>query len=312
MKHLDQKLNGYYSWELFSSDGLLLSKSPVKNNLILNQGLDFPSSFYFADCFKYCCLGLGTQAPLQSDTSLSNEVKRTSNLSSSSYFIEGNTVNIRRAFDFPIETETVTYGEIGWSPYESAGANLFSKTQMVAADGSVGSLIANKLQYVRVNYTLQITPLLVTASSFNPSINGWSAAGLASNQLIGLVGLAGTGENTFIDSAQDMAEPFKNSIDIFISTGRAIPSGYGTGANYLIGAYPQRALISSYVSGSYQKNFTATIGRNSGASDISTIGCGLTGSSAVNPIFAHLMNSPQSKQSDYELNIYFNQSWGRA
>ena len=248
---------------------------------------------------------------LLTDTQLKNELIRTNKTSSGTAFIENGSINLRKYFDFPVVTNTTYYGEVGWSPYSSSGFALFSKTQMVDKDGNVGLLQINYNQYVKIVYTLQIVPSFPMPTYFNPSIANWSAEGLASNQLVGLMTPSGTGQNVFFDSAQDMSEPSKKAIDIFVSTNTSSPSGYGTGTNYSAGGSPQRASLSSYVSGAYTKSFYANFSRGSGVGDISVIGCGLTGSSSSNPIFAHKMNAPQTKASNYELEVFMNHSWGR-
>jgi hypothetical protein len=135
---------------------------------------------------------------------------------------------------------------------------------------------------------------------------------LASSQLVGLVSVDPTGAYTFFDSARNAAEPSNNLVDIFISTGRQIPSGFGFSADYSVGGSPQRAIVLPYISGSYTKTFYASFGRESGVGPISVIGCGLTGSSTQNSIFAHLINTPQEKASNFILEVYFTYQWGRA
>lgn len=311
MFNLTQKLKGYYSWEIINSDGSVASKSKEKNNLILNQGLDYISSRSFADCFLYCAIGTSNIAPLLADTGLGNESKRSGVIQSATSFISSNTYNIRRVFDFTPETQTVFYGELGWSPIEVSGNNLFSKALMVDQNGNVGPISVNRLQFLRVTYTLVVTfnPGVLTANS--PAIGGWTTLGNASCQYVGLNTVNSTGGSGFADIAQDAAEPSNTLIDIFIASGTQTPSGLGTGASY-INAWSQRATLIPYVSGTYTKNFYAVFGRNSGVGDFSTIGCGLTGFAPSRPIYAHVMNSPQNKASNFELGVFFSYQWGRA
>ncbi len=311
MFSLSRKLNGYYSWEIMNPDGSVAAKSREKNNLILNQGLDYLSVYYFANCFRYCAIGVGMSPPLLTDTGLLSEIKRVGVIHSATHFLSTNIFNIRASWDFSPETESVYYGEIGWSPESAPGNNLFSKTQMIDQNGNVGPLAVGRLQYLRVTYTLQITFTPASLTSYAPPISNWTTNGNASCQYLGLVGLDSTGANIFRDIARDAGEPSNNQIDIFISTDRTTPSGLGTGANYGVFSYPQRAVVFPYVSGSYMKNFYATYGRNSGVSGISSIGCGLTGFAATRPIYAHLMDSAQIKVADYELGVYFTTQWGR-
>jgi hypothetical protein len=306
-----QLLKGCYSWEIINPDGSIAAKSKEKNNLILNQGLDYVSSRSFADCFLYCAIGYGNVAPLLTDTGLLNEVKRSGTIQSSLSSVGTNSYNIKRVFDFSPETETVFYGEIGWSPEESAGNNLFSRTQMVDQNGNVGPLAVNRLQFLRVTYTLSITFSPASLTVNTPSIVGWTTDGNASCQYIGLNNVNLTGGSGFADIARDAAEPSNSIIDIFIASGTQTPSGLGTGASYT-NSWSQRAILIPYVSGSYTKNFYAIFGRNSGVGTFSTIGCGLTGFAPSRPIYAHVMNSPQTKAADYELGVYFTYQWGRA
>lgn len=306
-----QLLNGYYSWEVINPDGSVAAKSKDKNNLILNQGLDYVSSRSFADCFLYCAIGTNNIAPLLTDTGLGNEIKRSGIIQSATAFVSANSYNIRRVFDFTPETETIFYGELGWSPLETAGNNLFSRAQMIDQNGNIGSIAVNRLQFLRVTYTLVVTfsPGLLTANS--PLIGGWTTLGNASCQYVGLNSVNSTGGSGFADIARDAAEPSNSLIDIFIASGTQTPSGLGTGASYT-NAWSQRATFIPYVSGTYTKNFYAIFGRNSGVGNFYTIGCGLTGFAPSRPIYAHVMNSPQNKASNYELGVYFSYQWGRA
>jgi hypothetical protein len=169
----------------------------------------------------------------------------------------------------------------------------------------------NRLQFLRVTYTLAITfsPAILTSNV--PSIAGWTTDGNASCQYIGLNNINSTGGSGFADIARDASEPYNTLIDIFISSGTQTPSGLGTGASYT-NSWSQRATPIPYVSGTYTKNFYAIFGRNSGVGSFSTIGCGLTGFAPSRSIYAHLMNSPQIKAADYELGVYFSYQWGRA
>lgn len=308
---INQKIQGYYSWEIIDENGFVISKSPDKNNLILNQGLDYISSRSFADCFLYCAIGFGSSAPLLENTSLANETKRTGTIQSASSFVSAGSYNIRRVFDFSQETETVFYGELGWSPFGSPGNNLFSMALMVDQNGNVGPIKVDRLQFLRVTYTLSIS-FSPSSLTFNaPLIGTWTTNGFASCQYIGLNNVNSTGGSGFADLAQDAAEPFNNQIDIFIASGTQTPSGLGTGAVYT-NAWSQRATMIPYVSGTYTKNFYAIFGRNTGVGNFSTIGCGLTGSAPSRPIYAHVMNSPQNKASNFELGVFFSYQWGRA
>ena len=305
------QLKGYYSWEIINPDGSVAAKSKDKNNLILNQGLDYVATRSFADCFLYCAIGYGSVAPLLTDTGLLNEAKRSGTINSATSFISSNSYNIRRVFDFTPETETVFYGELGWSPIESNGNNLFSRALMVDQNGNVGPLAVNRLQFLRVTYTLVITFSPSSLTAYTPSITGWTTNGNASCQYIGLNTVDSVGASGFVDIARDAAEPSNNLIDIFIASGTQTPSGLGTGASYT-NAWSQRATIIPYVSGTYTKKFYAIFGRNSGVGDFSTIGCGLTGFAPSRPIYAHVMNSPQNKSSNYEVGVYFSYQWGRV
>jgi len=307
-----KKISGYFSYEIVNYDGSVVFASKEKNNLILNQGLDYLSVYYFANCFRYCAIGLGSLPPLLTDIGLASEAKRVGVIHSATSFLSVDTFSIRASWDFSPETETVYYGEIGWSPESAPGNNLFSKTQMIDQNGSVGPLAVGRLQYLRVTYTLQIYFSPASLTSYTPSILNWVTNGNASCQYLGLATLDPTGAIAFRDMARDAGEPSVNQIDIFISTGQATPSGLGTGANYSIFSYPQRATVAPYISGTYVKNFYANYGRNSGVSGISSIGCGLTGFAETIPIYAHLMDSAQTKASDYELGVFFSTQWGRA
>jgi hypothetical protein len=306
------QLHGFFSWQIINVDGSVASKSKEKNNLILNQGLEYPSIYYFADCFKYCCIGAGNQSPLLTDTGLFQEVKRTGNYYTGTNacraYKDSDSFYIQRTFDFTSETQTVLYGEIGWSPIGTSGDNLFSKSIMVDSNGNPGMVQVNANQFMRVIYTLKITFSPINAV-YIPNISGWTTDGVASAQLIGMYGVNSRGVTVFFDSGRETNEPKNNILDIFVSTGRQTVSGFGGSADYRVGASPQRATAYGYESGSLTKIYTASFGRASGTGNISTIGVGVSGNAPLYSTFVHRLNTAQNKGNSYELNLYFQYTW---
>jgi len=309
------KLNGFYSWQIINTDGSIASKSKEKNNLILTQGLEFPSVYLFADCFTSCCVGLGTQAPLLSDVGLQSEHKRTNTYYNGANacrsYVSSGTFNIQRTFDFSVETETIYYGEIGWSPENTPGNNLFSKSLMVDSFGNVGPIAVNRNQFLRVIYTLSIsfTPSTLTPSV--PAISNWTTNGNSIAQLVGLYGVNSSGTTAVFDSGYQTSEPKNNILDIFISTGLQTISGFGNSANYTAGSYPQRATSYPYISGTLTKIYSASFSRASGTGYMNTLGIGLSGRAPANATFIHRLDSPQTKLTDYQLDLYFQYTWGQ-
>jgi len=309
------KLSGFFSWSIINQDGSIASKSPLKNNLILNQGLDFPSVYYFADCFTYCAIGFGTTPPLLTDTGLVSEQKRsniyyTENNGCRSY-IDGDSFYMQRTFDFTPETQRTLYGEIGWSPESSPGNNLFSKSIMIDSFGNPGPIVVERNQFLRAIYTLQVTFNPASSTITLPSIVGWTTNGNSATQLIGLYGISTTGGSTIYDSGLRASEPRNDVVDIFISTGLQAISAFGNSGNYIIGTWPQRVTAQPYVSGTYTKIYHANYSRASGTGFISTLGIGSSGGGPTSTTFVHRLDAPQFKASDYELNLYFNYTWSQ-
>lgn len=315
MINKNYKLNGSFSWRIINADGSIASKSKPKNNLILNQGLDFPSVYYFSDCFASCAIGFGTVLPLLTDTGLASEQKRSNTYYTASNgcrsYVDGDSFNIQRTFDFTPETERTLYGEVGWSPESTAGNNLFSKSIMIDEFGNPGPITVNLNQFLRVIYTLKITFDPSNLEIFSPSINGWTAIGNAATQLIGLYGVNSSGISSVYDSGYQASEPVTNTVDAFISTGSQTISSFGSSGNYLLGSWPQRLTADPYVSGSYTKTYSASYSRATGTGFISTLGIGSSGRAATSTTFVHRLDTPQFKATDYELNLHFNYVWSQ-
>lgn len=315
---LNFKLKGFYSYEVIDfTSGLSVGKSKDKNNLILNVGLDSIGSLPFADQFLYCAIGSDTQAPLLTDTQLGNELERSNNY----YFLFNGCgsnldtgmgiFSIFRTFDFSVVNQNTVIGELGWA--NASTGNLFSKTQMIDANGSVRPVTLFKNQFLRVKYTLQIQLNPYMATSNSPAIGGLvNTIGNSSIQYIGLKGInAATGLSENYDLGEDINEPSSSAGKVFVSTNSTALNTIGSAVNRTTGATLADFTKKSYQAGSYQVNKYASFGRNTATSStLRSVGIGPT-AAAQYSTYTHVFDNNQEKLSNYELAVYFNYSWSQ-
>lgn len=165
------------NWAVLDENDEEQEKGGTKSNLILDSGLDFVASHYYADLAKYCAVGTDQTTPDPEQKGLINEVARTNQ-----YFPgEGHCGSrqetptkrvYRRTFDFPIGALDGTYRELGFSPFPTNEANLFSRTLPVDLDGNPTTISVAKNQRLRVVYewTVNLSPEIV--SQFLTTIDG--------------------------------------------------------------------------------------------------------------------------------------------
>ena len=166
-------LKGRLAWCVVNPDGTT-EQHGAKDNLILDQGLDYAAQYYFADIFKYCAVGTGQVAPAVTNTALGAETARTNNYITNPTGECGTTtptatsVELKRTFQFPAGTLDGTYYEVGMSPLPSAGANLFSRA-LFTTSGVPTGVAVTAVQELRVVYTLTVSlsPSAITAGSLD-------------------------------------------------------------------------------------------------------------------------------------------------
>lgn len=174
--HIGVSVSGQYKIFVLSK-GIIVEERPWARNLILDQGKNYWAGGIgsFAYLVRACAVGTGTTTPAASDTGLQSEAKRTTTYYTASggcgYSDTGATRKMWRTFDFPVESSGVNYAELGWSPIDSAGANLFSRTLI---SGGTVSLTAG--QSLRVVYELSVTVAPASTTTENLSVSGWPVA----------------------------------------------------------------------------------------------------------------------------------------
>ncbi len=309
-------LRGFYSWEeVDEKSGIILRKSPNKNNLILNQGIDFIAVNTFIANIGYCAIGTSFSPPLLSDTGLGNEINRTNTLDNQDTVIaattlSGNVFSLTKVFKFTANKDYYSVGELGWSPSAVAGNNLFSKVQMVDQNGTPGIVTITAGKYLRVKYTLQITitPNVSTAGSSN--ITGWSSnTGNYSVQYIGLQGINTDGNLIDFDAGGTCNEPSVYST-IFFNTDSTALAGFGSAVARSGTTYTKTASVTYNGSGLLLKRcgFSKT---DANSSTLRCAGIGPSSSPEQNSGFVFVFNSNQTKDSNNILRMIFTYTWSR-
>lgn len=313
--HNHYKVNGFFSWQIIDkATGQIEKKSKRKNNLILNQGLDYVAVRSFAENFTSCAVASNFSAPLLTDTGLTDEIERTS-----TYYtdggevgttLNGNILSLTRVFDFPVKTIATPLGTIGWSYTDTPGNNLFSKSLMVDENGNPGVVLLLPGKFLRVTYTLEITLSPSTPNISSALVSGWANSdGQNQIQYLGLKKVDSDGGVSDYDAGGSINEPSNTSADLFVSNDSTALAAFGSSINRTA-VDTVTANISSYTNGTYQRVKSATFGRNVGVSaSLRSLGIGVVGSSSSNSAFVHVLDANQTKATDYELTIAFTYSW---
>lgn len=257
-RHLKHTIKGTLSWKI-EKDGKIIQSSTVYNNLILKQGLNFIASNFFADCFKYCCVGTGTTTPSLSDTALTTEIKRTSTyntaFNSNGTQLSSNIFSIFRGFVFAADTTAYTYGEVGFSPIATSGSNLFSKALIKNSLGLPTTVVVNIGERLLVQYNLSIE-IHDAVKTITSGIKNTSSSGQLRVQKVGLKGIDSSGNTIDYDDTNGANEP-ANPSNIFISNVSNPPDSFNTCFDRapVIGKNGQ---LSSYINGQYLRKKSAT------------------------------------------------------
>lgn len=309
-------IKGEFWWEMVDeATGLVVESSCVKRNLILNQGFDYAAQRSFVDNVAYCAIGTSTNAPLLTDTGLTAEAVRTNLLdtsiaNSALTTLSGNLYSFRRIFKFAANTlsHTSGYGEIGWSYASIAGANLFSKAQLMDTGGNPGSIIVPTGKYLRVYYTITLS--LVPSSSFHGpnNIDSFGATqGTGGLQLIGLKKLNVDGTTGNWDAGVDCNELY-STVDVFLADSSAALAAFGSSVN--------RSGSTNYIAnpftGTYQGSGSGIVTKTgtfakTAANDaaLQCMGLGPVGSSTTNSGYAFVFDAPVTKDILHLLTVTF-------
>lgn len=247
-----------------------------------------------------------------SETGHSNELVRTSNLSTDSGDVsstwDGSKIEHKRTFIFPVETSSRTYREIGWSHTSSAGGNLFGRDLIPGG----GDSIAEGQQY-KVEVRLQVTLSPISQTSIANVGSGWDTSGDA---IFRNIHQAFQGANTggAFTTGQGKAEPHLSGRRVMLigsdftlgnlSTSQ-VPLPADTNTNR------KRSTRPGYISWSREVFNTVTF--ETTESNGTFYGLILAGiADNDDNVFWIKFNTPQVKDSDHKLTLTFRQSWGRT
>lgn len=266
MEQVPMKLNNNIGVSVFGrykvfilSKGIIVQERPWAKNLILDQGKNYwaGGTGSFAYLVRACVAGTGTAAPTVYDTGLQAEAKRTMTYYTTAggcgYSDTGATRKLWRTFDFATETASANYTELGWSPSETAGANLFSRTLIT---GGTVSLTAG--QSLRVVYELNITVAPASSTTGSLSVSGWPVSPATNTEVTWKI----QGAETFstIDSNG-------NSSGGYIEPGWRATSGWDTAVLFAPAVYSAPATLNGVFSNvslagvSLHPNYYIEIGR---------------------------------------------------
>jgi hypothetical protein len=286
---------------------------------------------------------------------LATEIKRSVNATTKNpIFVTGagncgstvaaNTLTNRRTWDFPAETGSATYSEIGVSYSGQAGNNIFSRVVLNTPVSLTNG------QILRVSYELRISMTPNTAQGLTANIAGWPIApststdGDQSWQYVGLAGInVNTGETEPYDDGGYCNEPaFAGGTSFSLPTGRsAAPltaTGQVPGATLFLsndgsplaafGSAVNRSAIralgnvslSSYTAGTFIRDKTYTFGLTSGnRADWRSMGIGPTAQNTSGEDvdtcefsgFVFVFDEFQTKLNTYTLTLSFRYTWTR-
>jgi len=290
---------------------------PLKNNLILNQGLLFLSQRSFIENILYCAVGTSSNAPLYTDIALGNEVDRTGVIDSSvvpscltSYSAGIYTHQI--VFKFGVRQSPLTIGEIGWSFSSIRGSNLFSKASTIDNNNNIATITIGSGKFLRVTYFLKITLNPVISTLINPNISNFSnfESGRASIQYLGLKAITGNGQIIYYDSGLNCNEPYSVA-EVVLSSGNSGVASLGTG--YDISYWSNAVTPTTNI---FQNNIVtkfANYGKNdANFTGLYTLALGPVGFSQQYQGYTFIFNSGQTKQQNYLLPLQFQYILSRA
>jgi hypothetical protein len=208
------------------------------------------------------------------------------------------TLTQRRTFIFPPESALRTYREVGWSPQNDAGANLFGRDVL---PGAGLTLVAGQQLKIVLDLVITVEPLAPESAD----ALAWSG-GTAEQQL----------ENLWYGSTFDPSDAGSRTVFLGEGTDAFIlprvtggdPGGPLSGTRYTVGG-----IADAYVAGSHERNVTAVFTLNDGNSAaIRCAGYGWTWFSSLYPVLRVRFSANQVKDSDHTLTLTFRDTWGRV
>jgi hypothetical protein len=288
-------------------------------------------------------------------TGLDTEIKRSINASTHlPNFVPGagscgttlaaNTITCRRTWDFPAETGSATYAELGVSYSGLPGNNLFSRVVLSPAVSLTNG------QILRVSYELRITMTPNTAQGLTANIAGWPIApavttdGDQSWQYVGLSSVEVNGDTGPYDNGEYCNEPSfaggtsfsvpngKNiapftvtltvgGASMLLSTDGSPPAAFGSAVNRSAIRALGSTSLSSYTSGNFHRDKSYTFGllaanrvdwRCMGIGPTDPAGTGGTDNNVTQfSGFVFVFDDFQTKLNTYTLTLLFRYTWSR-
>ena len=242
------------------------------------------------------------------ETGHENELSRTGNLSGDSGDVssnfDGTTVEHKRTFIFPEETEARTYREIGWSDSSSVENNLFGRDLIPGG----GDSISPGQQY-KVIVRLQIALLPLTQIPVDDvGSGGWDTSG---DMILTFLGrsLDGASNDGIFFGGEATLEPHADLSVDKIGSDFTLPSSpsLSMGGSTSISAWD----VEPYVSGSFEKVYKKEFGVNSGING-DFFGITIHGGRWLREFAKIKFDSVQTKDSDHKLTVKIKKSWGRT
>jgi hypothetical protein len=261
-------------------------------------------------------------------TQLSNEVKRTNTyLTGSPNCMStdtGTQVQLRRTYDFSVETGTVNYTEIGFS-WTNTGANTTFSRILLPAPVQVLSG-----QQLRIVYELRISYAPTTPQSGSATINGWPispATGTAGQYCIQMTGLAlvsTTGATTVTNTGNEPSFISDSnsglSCYMFLSTNSTAINSAGSAPNRA-GTNPALKVLAkaAYTTNSYvvDKSGTYAVGE-ANSTGWRSMGYGASSPNNTFPYdtnrtnFVFLFDEAQTKPNTHTLTMTWRTTWSRT
>lgn len=264
--NLNYQLHGSFDWSIIDETDTVVS-SGNRNNLILNQGIDYCFQRSFAENISACALSSLYVTPLKTDTYLQGEFVRTTQVQTNALLNRTSTsvspgsagggftypvatVTHTKTFRFPRFSVRTVIGSIGISYSSVSGANLFAKSLIGPAPIAVD---AGK--YLQLNYSLGITfpstynevisvsqpgyntlgylgyfnaPGIQVDSSLSGQSGAWNSYGWNGAQLVGLMGINSNGTISPYQEATSGAYMVTGFVTGMNGSDRILSGLYGT------------------------------------------------------------------------------------
>lgn len=265
-------------------------------NLILNQCLDALASRQnnWLHLLNYCALGTGSATPAVTDTVLGSEVVRTNlYLTGSDTTVSDNATRTRtysKTFDFPAESSSKNYSELGLATAASGATSLMTRALV-----SGGTVTVGIGQQARVVYSIAVTLAADTVAT--PSASGWPVSPSTSVQ--------GTSCYRHLDACltlADTASLYLGTNTSFLAFGNEISV-----ANYVAAS---SAYFGAYTPGTYKSTRTCTWAL--GAGNRSDYRCLVGNTSPGKLCWGFLFDQPQTKDNTHTLTITWSITYARA